>query len=116
MQKSLAPFLLRSRFGSDGRGRGPRYTLQGRGKKRDTGGVARGVSLSEPHADHSGQAIRAAGLSFAATSPPLSWRCVTRCFLERCVVRIVFQGDTEEFASSFSIATLFLRIGELKQL
>lgn len=61
MQKSLAPFLLRSRFGSDGRGRGPRCNLQGRGQRRDTGGVARGVNLSEPHTDHSGQAIRAAG-------------------------------------------------------
>ncbi len=61
MQKSLAPFLLRSRFGSDGTGRGPRCNLQGRGQRRDTGGVARGVNLSEPHTDHSGQAIRAAG-------------------------------------------------------
>ena len=61
MQKSLAPFLLRSRFGSDGTGRGPRCNLQGRGQRRDTGGVARGVNLSEPHTDHSGQAIPAAG-------------------------------------------------------
>ncbi len=37
-------------------------------------------------------------------------------FPERCIVWVVFQGDTEELASPFSIATLFLRGGELKQL
>ncbi len=79
MQKSLASFLLRSRFASDGRRRGPRYTLQGRGKKRDTGGVARGVSLSEPHADHSGQAIRAAGA--LAKLAPLNLHVILRPLL-----------------------------------
>jgi len=42
VQENLAPFFARMWRATTEKGRGPRCNLQGRGKKRDTGGIARG--------------------------------------------------------------------------